>query len=583
MLEVTGTVVGAFPFSRYEEKKIQLASGDVLVAYTDGMIEPENEYGEMFGEQRLTDLLAKNVDRDSPEIIARMMEAVLQWTRRRRRIVGRYDHAGGEAPMKVLTAAQMREVDRRTIEMGIPGLVLMENAGHRVVELLAEKFAPLAAQRIVVLCGKGNNGGDGMVVARQLFTRFQPRALHVVLLAAPEDLKGDAAQNYRMLQGLRLPRRARNPGGRAPRDASWWTRCWAPASAGRPPARCWTAFARSTAVFRWPKWWPWISRRACPAIPASRWASRRARITPSPSPRPNRPTRWRRIAMPWASCAWPPSAARRQLYDDGRFHLAVAGRSRPCSRQVLAPRPRAGHKGTFGHVLAIAGSHGKTGAAAMCGMAALRAGAGLVTVASEESAIPVIAGHAAELMTEPLSTDRLCRLVAENKDVIAIGPGLGTDPETVAMVRRAFAEFAQPMVVDADALNALAGTDWSGGGKLRVLTPHPGEMARLCGKTTAEISADRLAAARGLATERQVTLVLKGERTLIAFPDGRVWINPTGTPAMGTGGTGDILTGLIAGLLGQFPKQPRSRPSPPPSTCTDCPANWAPPHSPKSA
>jgi NAD(P)H-hydrate epimerase len=204
-------------------------------------------------------------------------------------------------------------------------------------------------------------------------------------------------------------------------------------------------------------------------------------------------------------------------------------------------------------VLAIAGSHGKTGAAAMCGMAALRAGAGLVTVASEESAIPVIAGHAAELMTESLSSDRISAL-AENKDVIAIGPGLGTDPGTIAMVRRAFAEFAQPMVVDADALNALAGTEWSGAGKFRVLTPHPGEMARLCGRTTAEISADRLGAARRLATGRQVIIVLKGERTLIAFPDGRVWINPTGTPAMGTGGTGDILTGLTAGLLGQFPE-----------------------------
>jgi len=222
---------------------------------------------------------------------------------------------------------------------------------------------------------------------------------------------------------------------------------------------------------------------------------------------------------------------------------------------LLAPRPRAGHKGTFGHVLVVAGSRGKTGAAAMCGMAALRAGAGLVTVASEESALPVIAGHAAELMTEALTSAGLAR-IAERKDVVAMGPGLGTEAETVAMVRRAFAEFPQPMVVDADALNALDGAEWSGAGKVRILTPHPGEMARLCGKTVAEISADRVGAARGLATSRQVTLVLKGERTLIAFADGRVWINPTGTPAMGTGGTGDILTGLTAGLLGQFPKEP---------------------------
>jgi hydroxyethylthiazole kinase-like uncharacterized protein yjeF len=227
-------------------------------------------------------------------------------------------------------------------------------------------------------------------------------------------------------------------------------------------------------------------------------------------------------------------------------------------RHLLAPRPQDSNKGGFGHVLVIAGSHGKTGAAAMSGMAALRSGAGLVTVASAESAIDVIAGHAAELMTVALDAGNADNLatIAEKKDVVAIGPGLGTHPETVAMVRRAVAEFRQPMVVDADALNALAGSDWSGGGRLRVLTPHPGEMARLTGKKIPEIQADRVEAARGLATARQVCLVLKGERSLIAFPDGRVWINPTGTPAMATGGTGDILTGLIAGFLGQFPKEP---------------------------
>ena len=150
----------------------------------------------------------------------------------------------------------------------------------RVVELLAEKFAPLAAQRIVVLCGKGNNGGDGMVVARQLFTRFQPRALHVVLLAAPEDLKGDAAQNYRMLHGLRLPRDARNPGGGAPGDAGGGRAAGHRHQRSGHRRHAGRRFARSTAVFRWRKWWPWISRRACPAIPASRWANRRARIIP---------------------------------------------------------------------------------------------------------------------------------------------------------------------------------------------------------------------------------------------------------------------------------------------------------------
>jgi ADP-dependent NAD(P)H-hydrate dehydratase / NAD(P)H-hydrate epimerase len=143
--------------------------------------------------------------------------------------------------------------------------------------------------------------------------------------------------------------------------------------------------------------------------------------------------------------------------------------------------------------------------------------------------------------------------IARNKTVLAIGPGLTTDPQTVAVVRRVLQEFTQPMVVDADGLNALAGTEWSGDKRLRVLTPHPGEMGRLTNKPTAEVEKDRVGIARTLARERKVHVVLKGYRTLIAFPDGRVWVNPTGSPAMATGGTGDILTGLIAGFLAQFP------------------------------
>lgn len=457
--------------------------------------------------------------------------------------------------MKVLTAAQMREVDRRTTEMGIPGLVLMENAGQRVVELLAEKFAPLASQRVAILCGKGNNGGDGMVVARQLYSRpdLRPVSLDVILVAAPEDLRGDAAQNYRMLQVCgcpvvrEIPAQARlatvvvdallgtgisGPAAGAMLDAIREINrgfplakvvavdipSGMPSDSGHPLGE--QARADYTVTFTAPK--------PGQVLPPNCDAVGELHVAPIGSP----PALYEADDAIWLSLVQPAMFS-----------------------QLLAPRARDGHKGTYGHMLAIAGSHGKTGAAAMCGMAALRSGAGLVTVASDESAIPVIAGHAAELMTEALDIGRLASIV-EGKDVIAMGPGLGTHPETVAMVRRAFAEFAQPMVVDADALNALAASEWSGNGKLRVLTPHPGEMARLCGKRTAEISADRVAAARGLATARQATVVLKGERTLIAFKDGRVWINPTGTPAMGTGGTGDILTGLIAGLLGQFPREP---------------------------
>jgi NAD(P)H-hydrate epimerase len=197
----------------------------------------------------------------------------------------------------------------------------------------------------------------------------------------------------------------------------------------------------------------------------------------------------------------------------------------------------------------------------MSGMAALRAGAGLVTVASAASAIAEISMHAPELMTEPLretesgviALNAAIGAVAEGKTVIAVGPGLGRAPHIAALVTSMWEAIDQPMVLDADAL--VPGTP-SAAGKTRVLTPHPGEMARLTGKSTAEVQQDRIAIAREYATSHGVTLVLKGQRTVLAFPDGRVWINPTGTPAMGTGGTGDILTGLIAGLLAQFPERP---------------------------
>ena len=459
--------------------------------------------------------------------------------------------------MKVLSASQMREVDRRTIEMGIPGLILMENAGQRVVDLLVRKFDKLAAHRIVVLCGKGNNGGDGMVVARQLFTRFQPLSLQVVLLAAPEDLKGDAAQNYRMLQILGCPVAREIPAeaqlASIVVDALLGTGISGPATGAMLDAirEINRGFPLATVVaVDIPSGMPSDSGEPLGEHARADYTVTFTAPKPAHTLAPNCDAIGQLHVVAIGS---PP-----ELYEaDAAIWLSLV--QPEMFARMLAPRPRDGHKGTFGHVLAIAGSRGKTGAAAMCGMAALRAGAGLVTVASEESAIPVIAGHAAELMTVPLTNNRLradIDEIAKNKDVIAIGPGLGGDPAVVALVRHAFAELPQPMVVDADALNALAGTAWAGAGKLRVLTPHPGEMARLSGKSTAEVSADRLAAARTLATERQVTVVLKGERTLIAFADGRVWINPTGTPAMGTGGTGDILTGLIAGLLAQFPKHP---------------------------
>jgi NAD(P)H-hydrate epimerase len=443
--------------------------------------------------------------------------------------------------MKVFTAAEMREVDRRTIDAGIPGIVLMESAAQRVVEFLTEKFAPLGSQRIVVLCGKGNNGGDGMAAARQIHTRFPGAQLRVVLLADEKELKGDAAVNHRMLRACgvdvlsQIPAESRN--ATLVIDALLGTGISGPAggrmlegireiNGGFPLA---TVIAIDI-----PSGMPSDSGEPAGELASADYtitftAPKMGQVLP-----PNCDHVGELIVAPIGS----PAA----LYAQARLDLLTPA----MFRDLLAPRPPSGHKGTFGHALIVAGSRGKTGAAAMCGLAALRAGAGLVTVASEEGALTAIASHTPELMTEPV--ENLDRIV-ENMTVIAMGPGLGPQMQ---MVRGAVRRFTQPMVLDADALvDGLHGE-----GRVRVLTPHPGEMARISGKTVAEIQQDRLGSAREFAMERGVTLVLKGQRTVIAFADGRAWINPTGTPAMGTGGTGDILTGLIAGFLAQFPRRP---------------------------
>ena len=466
--------------------------------------------------------------------------------------------------MKILTAAQMREVDRRTSELGVPSIVLMENAGQRVVEMLERQYTPLSEHRIVVLCGKGNNGGDGMVVARQLHTRIRPRSLDVILASDPAELRGDAAQNFKMLQaiGCAVSQEV------APRmqaatlvvDALLGTGIRGPATgrsaelirainAGFPLADVVAVdlpsgldsdsgaiagdavHADHTVTFTAPK--------LCQALSPACELVGKLHVAPIGSPP--------------------------ELYEkDDSIWLAL---SEPTLfGHLFRPRAPDSNKGTYGHVLVIAGGRGKTGAAAMAGLAALRAGTGLSTVASAASAINAIASHAPEIMTEPLEEtaggaistrsleDGSLGRILGGKNVIALGPGMGRDPETLEFVRRAVNEIAAPMVVDADGLNALA--DYSiSFSRPRILTPHPGEMSRLTHQTVAQIQQDRIASARSFATDRGVHLVLKGNRSVVAAPDGRVWINPTGSPAMASGGTGDVLTGMIAGLVAQFPEE----------------------------
>lgn len=459
--------------------------------------------------------------------------------------------------MKVLTAAEMREVDRLTIGEGIPGLVLMENAGHRVMEFLERRFAPLASQRILVLCGKGNNGGDGLVIARQLYTRVRPRDLWVVLAADPAELKGDAAANWRMLQVTGCPvSRTIAPDMRRATivvDALLGTGIKGGAT-GEMAAlirEVNTGFpdVRVVAV-------------DIPSGMASDGASSEGETV--------RAVATVTFTAPKVGMVLPPNCdavgelvvgeigSPSRLWKDAWLSVTEPGDFAP----LFGPRTPAGHKGDYGHVLVIAGSRTKPGAAAMAGISALRAGAGLVTVASAGSAIGAISAHAMELMTEPLPETETGGIVSvpegllERKTALAVGPGLGTEAATVEWVRALVAESPLPMVLDADGLNALAGGLGRTNG-LRVLTPHPGEMSRLTGKSTREVLAGRLEIARAFAQEWGAVLVLKGQRTLIAFPDGKVWVNPTGSPAMGTGGSGDVLTGLLAGLLAQFPDRPR--------------------------
>ena len=481
--------------------------------------------------------------------------------------------------MKALSAAEMVEVDRRTIEAGIPSLVLMENAGNRVVDVIEERFRPLAKERVLVVCGKGNNAGDGFVVARQLWTRRLCRQLMVAHLYPATELSGDAKANFEMLRATGCPIEEglsaadfpatvivdailgtglKGPAAGVARDAIVQINSGYPLarriavdipsglSSDDPVARGEFVRVECTVTFTAPKLSQCLS-------PSYEWMGDLC-VAP--------------IGSPEILCEENPALTVRLTAPGDIAHL-------------FAPRSRDSNKGLYGHVLVIAGSATKPGAAAMAGIAAYRSGAGLVTVASARSAIGAIGSFAPELMMEPLTETASGHIAAkafneigkllDRKSVVAMGPGLGTDTETQELIRRLYRETDLPMVVDADALNALAG-DIPAVGQFRVLTPHPGEMSRLTGLTIEQIQGDRLGTAGAFAARYGVALVLKGDRTVVSFAAGspaiaerrpgtagcdslHTWINPTGSPAMATGGTGDILTGMIAGTIAQHTRE----------------------------
>jgi len=465
--------------------------------------------------------------------------------------------------MKIVSAAEMREIDRVTSErFGVPSLTLMENAGTGVADFVLSQWP--SAKRVGIICGKGNNGGDGFVAARKLHQAG--REVHLLLLAQRAELRGDAAEMFSQLPIAPLIAASnanlKADAARSILDAEVLVDAIL-GTGFRPPVS--GVYAEAIEL---------INDSAVPVIavdiPSGADAdvmgeqtgavARANEIVTFTAPRPAHvfgglTSGVTRIA--------PIGSPRDAISSSLQWNLITATEIAP----LLGPRPRAANKGNFGHVLVVGGSVGKAGAAAMAGISALKVGAGLSTVATAKSALSSVAGFHPEVMTEPLpeteegsvakaALSRL-RKLAEGKTVLAAGPGISRNAETAGLIRALVNERKIPLVLDADGLNAFEGKADELNGKQAplVLTPHPGEMARLTGKGIKEIQRDRVHVARQFAREHELILVLKGHRTLVANPDGEIWVNTTGNPGMATGGTGDILTGMVAGLIAQNPQR----------------------------
>ncbi len=465
--------------------------------------------------------------------------------------------------MKILTAGQMREIDRRTFEkFGIPGVVLMENAGIGVVEEIRCRHQHLTDERIVIVCGRGNNGGDGFVVARHLHNLgLRPR---IFLLAGKNEVKGDAALNLGIADKLGLEIIEVNTPAERPRlkkalqaatiivDAIFGTGLSKPAEglAAVVIGDINAAPGKKVAVDLPSGLSADTFKVIGPAVRADLTVALGApKIAHVFSPADEYVGKF-----VVADISLPPV-----LFESSDLKLWMAEREDAVS--YFRPRPRDGHKGTFGHVLILAGSRGKTGAAVLAGKAALRSGAGLVTVAAPAGCVPTIARGMAELMTEPLAETKqgtvaagaLARLaeLLPGKDVLVVGPGLSTHPETAELVRKLLPKVRAQVVIDADGLNILGGhlDVLKKMARPPVLTPHPGEFGRLLGFSMPEVMNDRLGLASRFAGEHRVILVLKGHRTLVANPGGRVSVNPTGNPGMATAGAGDVLSGILGAFV----------------------------------
>jgi ADP-dependent NAD(P)H-hydrate dehydratase / NAD(P)H-hydrate epimerase len=467
--------------------------------------------------------------------------------------------------MRILNAAQMRDADRHTIEeIGIPSLVLMENAGRQVVAAIEAAFESRLDGRVAVLCGRGNNGGDGFVVARTLLQRGIDAAVFVIGSVA--EIRGDARTNLDILGRLGVTVVEINDEQTWELHFSEIARCSLIVDAiFGTGLRSGVAGMLETVIAD-------VNAADIPIVSVD-LPSGMSADTPHLVGDCIDASLTVTLAAPKLPLVLPPGEAYAGdvvIADIGIPHEvidAVEGRyvellTPEQLRGHIAPRAADSHKGDFGRLTIAAGSSGKTGAAYLAAMGALRSGAGLVTIATPASCLSIVASMGPEFMMLGLPDDcgmvspaAVDRLLEETHDVVACGPGLGRSAGVAEFVRAVLDRATCPIVLDADAITVLADDPGRLAGSEErnvIITPHPGEMARLIGASVSDVQANRLEVATDFATTHRVHVVLKGHRTVIATPEGRVFINPTGNPGMATGGTGDVLTGMIAAWLAQL-------------------------------
>lgn len=467
--------------------------------------------------------------------------------------------------MYLVTAREMQEMDRLTIEsFGIPGRVLMENAGRGAAQFLFDQFAGSMKATVGIMAGKGNNGGDGFVIARYLAQKGVN--LTVFLLAESSAVKGDAAANLKLLSPLGIPVIEIPDEDTFSKHKSEMQHygLWVDAILGTGLQSEVKDYFRDVINFI-----NGLNKPVFAVDVPSGLNSDTGQLCGA-------------CIHAQATATFAFAKTGHMLYPGAMYtgmlkvvdigipnHIVQKIRPRQYLltpdhlRTYFQPRPPDAHKGGSGHLLVVAGSTGKTGAAAMTAMSAMRSGAGLVTLALASSLNPVVESQVLEAMTEPLpeiaegllgesAFDDVMDLIA-GKKCLAIGPGLGQAEETKNLVCRIIKKSPIPLVVDADGLNNLVGrTQLLSQLKVPVvLTPHPGEMARLINTSVAAVQQDRITTSRDFAVNFKVHVVLKGARTVIAHPDGSTYINPTGNSGMASGGMGDVLTGVIGGLLAQ--------------------------------